>query len=171
MNPQTEAVTYLNMTDVRRINWVSQFLIEAKAYDLETIYGREDIGFFADPSGTPESLIDHCVDALVGDDPLYCMLHGSLSRLEIVLVMAYREKAEVIKFSDTHADILQILLGINRLIQPEYEIRYWQEHPEGEYPLFFPLQKLEWDALERWHGKEKIQGLFEALTEKTFISF
>ena len=52
------------------------------------------------------------------------------------------------------------LKTLNKIIQPEYEIRLFMESLGSDTLAFVPLSKEEWEELEKEFGEEKVNYYF-----------
>ncbi len=153
-----------------RLDWVRRTLIEAEV-SYPGIEPREDIGFFIDMRQGPDGLASKCRRALPAHTRLYSLTIASQEPWEIRMRIRYRRASALVRLTDTRADILNVLLAIDGLIRPAYQLRYWRRRLYDDLPLFLPLRAGEWRLLEGLYGREKIAQLFEPLTPHTVIRF
>lgn len=70
-------------------------------------------------------------------------------------------------FTEKIIDRDPTLIFLNRVLQPDYEIRFCKGSDGSDTLAFLPLSKSEWLELENIHGKEKVNNLFEVINEDT----
>lgn len=82
---------------------------------------------------------------------------------ELLLTINYKDQA----FTEKVIDRDPTLIFLNRILQPDYEIRFCKGSDGSDTLAFLPLSKAEWAELENIHGKEKLERLFETINENT----
>ena len=56
---------------------------------------------------------------------------------------------------------------LNKIIQPEYEIRLFMESLGNDTLAFVPLLKIEWEELEKEFGEEKVNYYFSKIDDES----
>lgn len=56
---------------------------------------------------------------------------------------------------------------LNKIIEPEYEIRLFMESLGGDTLAFVPLSKKEWEELEKDFGEERVNYYFSKIDESS----
>lgn len=59
------------------------------------------------------------------------------------------------------------LKTLNKIIQPEYEIRLFMESLGSDTLAFVPLSKEEWEELEKEFGEEKVNYYFSKIKDNS----
>lgn len=81
----------------------------------------------------------------------------------IFLTIKYKDQT----FKEKVIDRDPTLIFLNRVLQPDYEIRFCKDSDGSDTLAFLPLSKAEWESLESIHGKEKLENLFETIHQDT----
>lgn len=80
------------------------------------------------------------------------------------IVIEWNGEEHIISYPDEEgSDRDTTIKTLNKIIQPEYEIRLFMESLGGDTLAFVPLAKEEWEELEREFGKEKIEYYFSKI--------
>ncbi|OCA78784.1 hypothetical protein BBH99_07350 [Chryseobacterium contaminans] len=82
---------------------------------------------------------------------------------ELLLTIKYKDQV----FTEKVMDRDPTLIFLNRVLQPDYEIRFCKGSDGSDTLAFLPLSKAEWLELENIHGKEKLDDLFEVINQDT----
>ncbi|SEM26604.1 hypothetical protein SAMN05216436_10342 [bacterium A37T11] len=164
-------VSKIKYVRVQKLDWMRNTLIEASDFDMEAISNQEEFGFFLLEEEGITELTAFCHTALARNEAPFYSTVILPTETDKVLLLYFKGRTAVIAFQEENTAILSVLLAMNQVLAPDYEIRYWRKHPPSSYPMFFPLKMDEWECLETQYGTETIDDLFEHLNEHTRIRF
>lgn len=143
----------MKKTDVLKKYIESESLEELSALNSQLI-------FWGDWREEDDAIVEYCEKCLnIG------MLYTEMvySGEDIFLTINYKGNV----FTEKIIDRDPTLIFLNRILQPDYEIRFCKGSDGSDTLAFLPLSKSEWLELENIHGKEKVNSLFEVINEDT----
>ena len=84
------------------------------------------------------------------------------------LFIEWKEKEYKISYPNKECyDIDTTIKTLNKIIQPEYEIRLFMESLGNDTLAFVPLLKSEWEELEKEFGEEKVNYYFSKIDDES----
>ncbi|WP_347216197.1 hypothetical protein [Chryseobacterium sp.] len=136
-----------------------QKYIETESFEDLSILNNQLV-FWVDWREEDDAIVEYCEKCLHTG-----VLHAELvySGEEIFLTIKYKDQT----FTEKVIDRDPTLIFLNRVLLPDYEIRFCKGSDGSDTLAFLPLSKSEWAELESIHGKEKLDRLFEVIHQDT----
>ncbi|UHO39642.1 hypothetical protein H5J24_06070 [Chryseobacterium capnotolerans] len=133
--------------------------IETESFDELSALNSQLI-FWVDWREEDDAIVEYCEKCLnTGTLNAEIVYNGD----ELLLTIDYKGNV----FTEKIIDRDPTLIFLNRILQPDYEIRFCKGSDGSDTLAFLPLSKSEWLELENIHGKEKVNSLFEVINEDT----
>ncbi|BAP32491.1 uncharacterized protein CHSO_3454 [Chryseobacterium sp. StRB126] len=133
--------------------------IETESFEELNALNNQHI-FWVDWREEDDAIVEYCEKCLQTDALKAEMAY---SGEDIFLTIQYKDQT----FREKVIDRDPTLIFLNRVLQPDYEIRFCKGSDGSDTLAFLPLSKEEWEELERNHGKEKLDRLFEVIHQDT----
>ena len=133
--------------------------IESESFEELSALNSQLI-FWVDWREEDDAIVEYCEKCL-NTGMLYTEM--VYSGEDIFLTINYKGNV----FTEKIIDRDPTLIFLNRILQPDYEIRFCKGSDGSDTLAFLPLSKSEWLELENIHGKEKVNSLFEVINEDT----
>lgn len=86
-----------------------------------------------------------------------------------VLAMQYRAKTQYIDVAMPGNLVRQVLLSLNHVLWPDYEIRRCLDGFTGCGSMLLPMSPMDWERLEALHGRDAVAEKFEKITDRTVV--
>lgn len=83
------------------------------------------------------------------------------------VIIKFRGIEHVIKYPGEGADRDTTIKNLNKVIGPDYEIRFWMDSIGSDTLGFIPKESKYWEELEKEFGKEKVRKYFSVITESS----
>lgn len=84
------------------------------------------------------------------------------------VVVTYKGEKTAIPYKEAAADRDTTIKALNKILLPDYELRFCKESDGGDTLCFIPLSKAEWMELEAKH-KELVEQKFEKIARSFFV--
>ncbi|SDJ11359.1 hypothetical protein [Chryseobacterium jejuense] len=133
--------------------------IETESFEELNALNNQHI-FWVDWREEDDAIVEYCEKCL-HTDALKAEMNYSGD--DIFLTITYKDQT----FKEKVIDRDPTLIFLNRVLQPDYEIRFCKGSDGSDTLAFLPLSKAEWVELESIHGKEKLDRLFEIIHQET----
>ncbi|WP_336959159.1 hypothetical protein [Chryseobacterium contaminans] len=136
-----------------------QKYIETESFeDLSSL--NNQLIFWVDWREEDDAIVEYCEKCLnTGVLQAEMTYHGD----DLFLTIKYKDQT----FTEKIIDRDPTLIFLNRILQPDYEIRFCKGSDGSDTLAFLPLSKAEWVELENIHGREKLERLFESINQGT----
>lgn len=159
-----------NRHESTRAGEVSMYFFLAKSETMGSFGHPQDLAFPLDPCYGPLAVVDWCALALRDDrHRLTYKLVSSGVMHERVLSMRFDNKTIYLDIAIPGNLYLHLLLCLNQVMYPYYELRRYRFRESDQGDLLVPMSPAEWHALEVLEGKPRVHETFQQLTERTTL--
>lgn len=123
----------------------------------DMFYGdfEHDFVMWVDHRESDDDIVNMCERVLKTGE-----LEGAFDDQTPDLIITYRGVEHRIAYPNEFADRDTTMIGLNKLLQPEFELRYCNASDGNDTAAFLPLKRDEWKSLELRFG-ERLQNYFE----------
>jgi len=131
-------------------------------YDILT--KRYDILMWVDWREEDDAIIRYCEDIL-HTGSLSAVVNDSDNKLGFDVVISYKGEKHIVAYPGKGADRNTTIITLNKVISPDYEIRFCEESDGSDTLAFLPLSSVQWDELENEFGAKKVNSLFPKISK------
>ncbi len=159
--PQREPREY-EVTPANKIDHIVEYVEDGdpRTFD-DMFYGDFDYEFvmWVDHRESDDDIVKMCERVLNTGE-----LDGWFDNDTLDLIVDYRGVQHRIEYPNDFADRDTSIVGLNKIIQPEFELRYCTASAGSDTAAILPLKPEEWHALEARCG-EKLRLYFEPIDD------
>ena len=83
------------------------------------------------------------------------------------IVIKFKGKEYIIEYKGEGADRDSSIKALNKILSPDYEIRFWMDSIGSDTLGFFPKESKYWKELEKEFGIEKVRKYFSVIDENS----
>lgn len=154
----------------KRIDWVGTTFFCGGQPDEEDLTDQPDLVVTVDDFLTGNLLVEACSHTL-GDSAgkLIATKIGTEWRPEQVLALRFGRGVRILDMDHPGNPTVNLLLCINQLLYPNYEIRKYRGHCTAETAYCITLAVHEWCTLERTYGRAAADTFFEPINTQTSL--
>lgn len=130
--------------------------------DIELIYAEDSPAFWVDWREFDEDIADYChIDGLTAE---VCDADNDLG---YDLFFSYKDRKTQVLFEEEDITRDPALQAINRVIMPDYELRFMTDTLGGDGLAFIVLEGQGWQTLTAKYGKDALDSRFLPITDGT----
>lgn len=141
-----------------KIDTLEKYILTESFEELSAL--NSQLIFWVDWREEDDAIVEYCEKSL---NTGVLQAEMTYSGDDLFLTIQYKDQT----FTEKIIDRDPTLIFLNRVIQPDYEIRFCKGSDGSDTLAFLPLSKAEWLELENIHGKEKLERLFESINQDT----
>ncbi|MFC3198129.1 hypothetical protein ACFOET_10955 [Parapedobacter deserti] len=164
-----EEKRYKNL--MTRVDMVGSWYFGRGGNPFLNVSTSDGLAFALDCCYGPLMVIESCSDVLAEDaHRLTYRLVGSGVIHERVLALQFECKTLYIDIAVPVNIYLHLLLCLNELLAPYYELRRYSRYIAANGDIILPLKPAEWETLTKQKGARKVEAAFQRITERTELA-
>lgn len=114
-----------------------------------------------------EEIINY-VESVIHSEKLIGKIENVDNKMGFDIIIEWKGKEYKVSYPDEEgSDRDTTIKTLNKIIQPEYEIRLFMESLGSDTLAFVPLAKEEWEEFEREFGEEKVNCYFSKIDDNS----
>ena len=114
-----------------------------------------------------EEIINY-VESVIHLEKLIGKIENVDNKMGFDIIIEWKGKEYKVSYPDEEgSDRDTTIKTLNKIIQPEYEIRLFMESLGSDTLAFVPLAKEEWEEFEREFGEEKVNYYFSKIDDNS----
>lgn len=137
---------------------------EEMYFDL--ISGRNNLLLIVDWQDNDEDIVEECAD-LLGLSDLKAEMRPNQQSIGFAMDIVFDQKRINVPFDADGADRDTTLISLNKILQPEYEMRLCQASMGDDEIEFLVLPTELWGKLQRRYGRDVIDDCFAVIDEES----
>ena len=108
-----------------------------------------------------------CCEKILQTGELDGEVRESESDMGFDVIIKFRNKEHIIKYPGEGADRDTTIKELNKIITPDYEIRFWMDSIGSDTLGFIPKKLKYWEELAMEFGKEKVRKYFSVINDNS----
>ncbi|CAK7058435.1 MULTISPECIES: hypothetical protein [Fusobacterium] len=144
---------------------IRKYLVAGLEDRIDVLWEDKDI-LWVDWREYDEAIIKHC-EKILQTGELDGEARESESDMGFDIVIKFRNKEYIIKYPGEEADRDTTIKTLNKVLSPDYEIRFWLDSIGSDTLAFIPKESKYWRELENEFGTEKVRKYFSVIDENS----
>jgi len=136
-------------------------------YFYDNLAEKHDIVFWIDHRDYDEDIINNAENYLKTNFLKGEVVKETNDVIGFEIIIHYKDKKHKIKYKGEGSDRDTTIITLNDVLKPDYEIRLFKASLGGDTLAFLPLSAKQWQELEKEYGKEKMDLLFDKISNKS----
>ena len=147
------------------MEYIKDFLKNEDRESFDNLWEKEKKLVWIDWRVYDEEIINY-VESVIHSEKLIGKIENVDNKMGFDIIIEWKGKEYKVSYPDEEgSDRDTTIKTLNKIIQPEYEIRLFIESLGSDTLAFVPLSKEEWEELEKEFGEEKVNYYFSRIDD------
>lgn len=149
------------------MEYIKDFLKNEDRESFDNLWEKEKKLVWIDWREYDEEIINY-VESVIHSEKLIGKIENVDNKMGFDIIIEWEGKEYKISYlNEEGSDRDTTIKTLNKIIQPEYEIRLFMESLGSDTLAFVPLSKEEWEELEKEFGEEKVNYYFSKIKDNS----
>lgn len=149
------------------MEYIKDFLKNEDRESFDNLWEKEKKLVWIDWREYDEDIINY-IENVIQSGKLIGKNEDADNKMGVNIIIEWKGKEYKISYlNEEGSDRDTTIKTLNKIIQPEYEIRLFMESLGSDTLAFVPLSKEEWEELEKEFGEEKVNYYFSKIKDNS----